>query len=269
MGEKSGWQLSDNAPEWYERYVVPYILGPWTPILLQMAALQRGERVLDLACGTGVVARLAAQKVGPTGKVTGLDLNTRMLAFARELPPSPGALITWTEGNALAMDFQDASFDVILCQQGLQFFPEKLTALREMYRVLVPGGRVLLSVWKTVSPYSAAVGTALERYVGVEAAVRYRTARVVLDAEELRSLLVAAGFVDIHIYPSAMTVRLPPVEAFVLDHLASTPVAGAVAALSEEVRAALAKEVSMVLQSYADSEGVSVPDETSIAMAHK
>jgi len=269
MGEKSGWQLSDNAPESYERYVVPYILGPWTPILVEMAALQRGERVIDLACGTGVVARLAAQKVGPTGQVTGLDLNTNMLAFARELPQPSGALITWIKGNALAMDFPDASFDVILCQQGLQFFSEKLTALREMHRVLVPGGRLLFSVWKTVSPYSIAVGTALERYVGVEAAVRYRTARVALDAEELRNFLVVAGFVDVHIYPSAMTVRLPPVEAFVLNHLASTPVAGVVAALSEEVRAALAKEVSMVLQSYADGEGVSVPDETNIAMAHK
>jgi len=190
-----------------------------------MAALQRGERVLDLACGTGVVARLAAQQVGPTGQVTGLDLNTRMLAHTRELSQPSGVLIEWTEGNALSMDFPDASFDVILCQQGLQFFPEKLTALREMHRVLAPGGRVLLSVWKTLSPYSIAVGTALERYVGVEAAVRYRTAREVLHAKELRSFLAKAGFLDAHIYPCAMTVRLPPVEAFVLNHLASTPVA--------------------------------------------
>jgi len=190
-----------------------------------MAALQRGERVLDLACGTGVVARLAAQQVGPTGQVTGLDLNTRMLAHTRELSQPSGVLIEWTEGNALSMDFPDASFDVILCQQGLQFFPEKLTALREMHRVLVPGGRMLLSVWKTVSPYSIAVGTALERYVGVEAAVRYRTAREVLHAKELRSFLAKAGFWEVHIYPCAMTVRLPPVEAFVLNHLASTPVA--------------------------------------------
>ena len=269
MGEQAGWQLSGDASEAYERYVVPYIMGPWAPGFVELAVLQPGERVLDLACGTGLVARLAAHKVGPTGRVTGLDLNTGMLAVARELPPPSGALITWAEGSALAMDLPDVSFDVILCQQSFQFFPDKPAALCEMHRVLVPGGRVLLSVWKTAGPYSIAVSTALERHVSVETATHYRTARTVPDAEELRGLLVDAAFRDVHIRQSVMTIRLPPVEAFVLGHLASTPAASAVAALSEEARTALAREVSMVLQSYADGEGVSVPDETNIAMAHQ
>jgi hypothetical protein len=137
-----------------------------------------------------------------------------------------------------------------------------------MHRVLVPGGRVLLSVWKTVSPYSAAVGTALERHAGIETAMRYRAARVVPDAEELRGFLVDAGFRGVHIHHSVLTIRLPPVEAFVLGHLASTPVANRVAVLSEEARTALVREVSMALQYYADGDGVSLPDETNIAMAH-
>ncbi len=268
MGEQSGWQLSADASEAYERYVVPYILGPWAPGLVELAALQPGERVLDLACGTGLVARLAAKKVGPTGQVTGLDMNARMLAIAGELPPPPGALITWVEGSALSMDLPNASFDLVLCQQGFQFFPDKPAALREMHRVLVPGGRVLLSVWKTAGPYSTAVGSALERHAGIETAMRYRTARVVPNTEELRRLLVEAAFQAVHIQESFMTIRLPPVEAFVLGHLASTPVAGTVAALSEEARTALVREVSMALQSYADGDGVSLPDETNIAIAH-
>ncbi len=268
MGGQSGWQLSADASEAYEQYVVPYILGPWAPGLVELAALQPGERVLDLACGTGLVARLAAKKVGPTGQVTGLDTNAGMLAIARELPPPPGALITWVEGSALSMDLPNASFDLVLCQQGFQFFPDKPAALREMHRVLVPGGRVLLSVWKTAGPYSTAVGSALERHAGIETGMRYRTARVVPNAEELRRLLVEAAFQAVHIQESFMTIRLPPVEAFVLGHLASTPVAGTVAALTEEERTALVREVSMALQSYADGDGVSVPDETNIAIAH-
>jgi ubiquinone/menaquinone biosynthesis C-methylase UbiE len=97
-----------------------------------------------------------------------------MLAVARTLPPLSGTAITWIEGSAVAMEFPDASFDVILCQQGVQFFPDKTAALREMHRVLVPGGRVLLSVWKTAGPYNIAVGKALEQHVSVETATRYR-----------------------------------------------------------------------------------------------
>jgi SAM-dependent methyltransferase len=98
------WQLSGNAAVLYERYVVPYILGPWAPGLVERAALQLGDRVVDVACGTGVVARHAAQRVGVEGHVTGLDLNPGMLAVARSLPPPAGAAMTWVESSAVAMD---------------------------------------------------------------------------------------------------------------------------------------------------------------------
>ena len=134
MSKASGFQVSGNAAELYERYAVPYVLGPWAPELVELAALQRGERVLDLACGTGVVARLAAARVGTTGQVIGMDLNAGMIEVARALPAPSGPPIVWVEGSAMAMKLPDASIDVILCQQGLQFFPEKLAALREMHR---------------------------------------------------------------------------------------------------------------------------------------
>ena len=269
MPQPEQWQLSGNAAELYERYAVPYILGPWAPGLVELATLQQGERVLDLACGTGVVARLAAPKVGPTGQVTGLDLNAEMLAVARALPPSSGASITWVEGSAMAMDLPDASFDIILCQQGFQFFPNKPAALREMHRVLVPGGRVVLSVWgKTIDPYGLALAEAVERHVGTEAATRVRAPRVVPEAEELSRLLVDAGFREVHIRSSRMRIRLPSLETFVLCHLAAMPVADAVAALSDETRAVLARDVCLALQPYADGDSVVVPNETSLATAH-
>ncbi len=267
MHEGSGFQVSSNAAKLYEQYAVPYVLGPWAPELVEVAALGRGERVLDVACGTGVVARLAAPRVGPTGQVTGIDLNAGMLAVARTLPAPPGATIVWVERSATALGLPDASIDVILCQQGLQFFPDKLAALREMHRVLVPGGRVLLSVWKSAGPYNIAVGDALEQHVDTQTATKYRASRVVPNAEELHRLFVKAGFRHVHIRPSTMTIRLPPIEVFVLRHLSASPVAGAVAALTEKERAALASQVSAALDAYADSDGVAVPDETNIAIA--
>lgn len=264
MGEQSGFQISGDAAKLRERYSLSH---SWAPGLVALAALQPGERVLDVACGTGLVTRLAAPEVGPTGQVTGLDYNAGMLAVARSLPPPSGASVTWVEGDAGAMDFPDASFEVILCQQGLQFFPDRPAALREMHRVLVLGGRVLLSVWKSRGPYNLAVGEALERHVGVETATQFRASRVVPDAKALYRLLVEAGFRAVEIRPSAMTIRLLSLETFVLGHLSAMPVAGAVAAISEEQRAALARQVKAALQSNADGDGVAVPDEINIAMA--
>jgi len=113
--------------------------------------------VLDVACGTGVVTRAAAERVASGGRVAGIDLNPGMIAVARSLPPTAGAAIEWHEASALALPFADSGFDVVLCQQGLQFFPDKALALREMRRVLRPGGRLALSVWNNAGPYSTAV----------------------------------------------------------------------------------------------------------------
>ena len=268
MSEQSGYQVSGDAAELYERYAVRYVMGPWAPGIVEIAALRKGERVLDLACGTGLVARLAAPQVGSTGQVTGLDFNAGMLAVARTQSPPCGAAIIWVEGSAVAMDFPDASFDVILCQQGLQFFPDKSAALREMHRVLAPAGRLVLSVWKSAGPYNIAVGEALEQYVGGDVASKYRASRIVPDAEALLCMLAEARFVEARIRPSLMTIRLPRIDAFVLAHLSASPVAGAIATLSEEMRTALAKQVKVALQAYVDGDGVAVPDETNIAIAH-
>ena len=270
MSKQSGYQVSHNAAEKYEQFASRYYMGPWVAELITLADLRTGERVLDLACGTGVVARQAAMQVGPTGQVTGLDLNAGMLAVARATPSLPGTTIniTWVEGSAMAMNLRNASFDVILCQQGIQFFPDKLSSLREMRRVLVPGGRLLLSVWRSASPYNTAVGRALQRYVGAEAATTYLASRVVPDAAALRRMIEDAGFLAVEICTRAMKLHLPSIETFVLQHLSSSPIAAALEALSDAQRAEFAKDVKLALRPFAEGDGVAVPDEVNIAMAN-
>jgi len=136
MSRQSGWQLTGSAPEAYERYIVEAFMLGWAQDLVEAAGVKSGDRVLDVACGTGVVARFSANSVGPNGQVVGLDLNAGMLAKARQLQQASGDLaVDWQEGNAGAIRFPDAAFDVVLCQQGLQFFPDKMGPLREMRRV--------------------------------------------------------------------------------------------------------------------------------------
>ena len=156
---ESGWQLEASAPELYERYMVPAVARLWAADLVERAAPKSGERVLDVACGTGIVARLAAAAMG-MGHVVGLDINQGMLAVARSRSAGPGLHIEWHEASALDLPFPDTSFDLILCQLGLQFFPDQPRALHEMIRVLVPNGRLALSVFTAIerTPVTNALG---------------------------------------------------------------------------------------------------------------
>ena len=256
----------------YERYIVQAFMTEWTNALLEMAALARGARVLDVACGTGVVTRQAAQRVGVGGYVVGVDLNAGMLATARTLPQPPDATpIEWREGNAAALPFPDAAFEVVLCQQGLQFFPDKPRALRDMRRVLVPTGRLVLSVWRGLPhcPWQRAVAAALERHVSAEAAANIRAPFALGDAAELRALLTGAEFRTVHIRIESQMIRHASLEEFVPGYLSATPVAGVLATLEEPTRAAILQEVKTLLHAYVDDDGLAVPIEAYIIVAEK
>lgn len=261
------WQLEGDAAELYERYAGRHILGPWAPGLVDLAGVRAGERVLDLACGTGVVARVAAERVGATGRVTGLDLNAGMIAVARTLPAPAGAAIAWIEGSAQDTGLPDKTFDVVLCQQGLQFFPDKIAALRETRRVLVPGGRVAISVWRTTGVYNVAVGKALTRHIGTDAASRFCASRNVPEDKELIELAAAGGLQDATLHVQKRTVCLPSVDRFVLGHLAGTPLAVELRAVSDGARSALARDVARELAAYREGESVAFPEEITVITA--
>ncbi len=267
MNKHEQWHLSRDAAERYEKVVARCILGPWAPLLVDAADLSAGERVLDLACGTGVVARVAAERVGADGHVVGVDLNPGMIAVARTLPTGAGASIQWLEGNALDLQLPDASFDAVLCQQGLQFFPDKPLALREIRRVLARGGRIALSVWNSKGLYNTAVGEALARFVGDAAATKFCASRQVPAKNELQCLTTEAGFSDVEVRINRLDIHLPRLDRFILDHLAGTPVAPFIAAADPEARKQIGASVTKQLQRYADGDGVTYPEETHVLTA--
>jgi ubiquinone/menaquinone biosynthesis C-methylase UbiE len=168
------WQLEGSAAELYQRYLVPGITSKWARDLVHRAQLGRSEEVLDIACGTGVVARVAAKEMA-SGHVTGLDLNPGMLAVARNVL-SEGATVDWMEGSALDLPFPSARFDAVLCQLGLQFFPDQPKALREMRRVVRVSGLIALSVYSPIerTPGADAFVRALDEVLGPQAADQAR-----------------------------------------------------------------------------------------------
>jgi SAM-dependent methyltransferase len=271
MSRQEQWQLTGSGPESYERFQVPSIFDPLARVFFGHVALQPGQRVLDVACGTGILARHAAPILGAEGLVVGIDINPGMLKVAKKQRPMAGCRLEWRQGDAAALPFEDASFDVVLCQQGLQFFPDRVGALREMRRVLVPGGQLALCVWQSIehSPCNLASANALARHVGAEAARRIQAPFALGDADALGALAGEAGFHDVKIHAAVVTRRMLPPEESIPGHLASTPVGPDFAALDEATRVALVDEIGTALCAYRDPGGLAIPQGTLIALARK
>lgn len=271
MAGESGWQLAGSAAQNYERFVRIW-MEPWSRSLVAMACLGRGQRVLDVACGTGLVARIAADIVGSRGVVVGLDINQDMLETARTcLAAEWGARIEWRQGDATNIALRDGSFDVVLCQQGLQYFPDRLAALREMRRVLVDGGRAFVSVWRPIgrNPFFDALAGALERHIDGAAAQTLRNAFGLGDRDELRGMGLAAGFGECRVRMQGMVMRHPSLEEWIPQYLSATPFAPAFASLADGQRKAFATDLADSLVQFVDDDGVAAPMEAHVLVARR
>jgi ubiquinone/menaquinone biosynthesis C-methylase UbiE len=203
-------------------------------------------------------------------KVIGIDINPGMLAVARRASATACVSIEWLTGNATSLPLSDATFDVVLCQQGLQFFPDRPAALRGMNRVLVGGGRLALSVWRSIehNPGQLALAERLLRLVGPEAAARVHGAFSLGDDKELRALLAAASFVGAKIHSAVKKARFQSAAEFV-RRVVTSALAGTGILVTEKTLAALITDVSGSLRSYVDNDGLSFPMEAQLAVAHK
>jgi len=270
MESKSSWTTDYGAspPENYQRYFVPAIGAPVARALMEAASLRPGERVLDVACGTGVVTGLAAVQVGTDGVVVGLDVNPGMLAVARKVTPA-GSGIDWHEGNAETMPLPDAGFDVVLCQMGLQFMPDRQAALGEMRRVLVPGGRLILNVPGPTPPLFAALEAALTDHLGTPAAEFVRQVFSLHDTTELETGLADAGFRQVAVRADTASSQLPPPAQFLWQHISSTPLAGVISMASDDQRGALERDVVGRWEDFAAADGLQLDVRLVTATARK
>ena len=168
MADAKTGQVTPRAAELYEQFFVPTLFGQWPRRLLDAGGVRAGDDVLDVACGTGVLARAATELVGERGSVTGLDLNDGMLTVAARLRPD----VSWIPGRAESMPFSDGSFDHVLCQFGLMFFADRRAALGEMARVTRRGGSITIATWAGLAetPGYAAMVELLDELLGREAA---------------------------------------------------------------------------------------------------
>jgi SAM-dependent methyltransferase len=244
----TGWQLHTDSAEAYERYLVPAIFEPFAR---KLVALATGERVLDAACGTGIVARC-------TGHAVGVDVNAGMLAVAARVAPQ----LEWVQADLTALPFDDGAFDLVFCQQGLQFVPDPAAVLAELHRVLAPGGRIVVSVWRGLEhhPGFAAFADVLDRYEGAGDVLRSPFAR----GEGWPSALAAAGFDDVRAQVHRGSPSWPSAAELLRQERASSPLAEL---LSDAACDALAPELTEALRDRTEDGRVVLPMQTSVVTA--
>lgn len=206
-------QVIRSAANIYEEFFVPALFGRWAGPVLDAAGLKPGDKVLDVACGTGVVAREAARRLGASHDVIGLDCNDAMLAVAHDIAPD----IEWRTGKAEELPFEDRAFDVVCCQFALMFFEDRIAALREMRRVLKPGGRLAVATWDRVenSPGYDAMVALLQRLFGQRAADALRAPFVLGEPAVLVALAAEAGIEGAEIVTRQDVAVFPSIEDWV------------------------------------------------------
>jgi len=204
-----------TVAESYQRYLEPVLFGPWAHRLVTYAGVQPGDVVLDVAAGTGAVSRVAARAAGPGGAVVATDVSANMLSYATRSAPR-SAPITSLVGPAEAIDLPDASVDVVLCQQGLQFMPDRIAVVRECLRVLRPGGVVAVSVWATderLDPFDA-YADALQRDATAAGSTRtISNASLAMSVLGIVDTMLVAGAGEVRATRQELAVRWPTVDA--------------------------------------------------------
>jgi SAM-dependent methyltransferase len=258
-------RLSAAAAEMYEAHFVPALFAEWAPRLVQLAGVAPGQAVLDVACGTGIVARTVVAAQQGKGRVVGLDVNEAMLDVARRVNPA----IEWRPGDAACLPFPDGSFDVALCQMALMFFPDRLQALREMARVVGARGIVALAVPGRLQsqPAYAPFVQMTARHAGPEAVALLSAYFVCGDLDELKGLVAEAGLQIAATRTYMGRVKCPSVDAFVATEVESTPLRERI---SGEVYARIVEGAREVLRPFTKPDGTAeIPLEGHVVAARK
>jgi SAM-dependent methyltransferase len=263
MGDGSGFQVDDDAPHHYQNEVWRF-MGPFADALVS-SSVSEGDAVLDAACGTGIATRAAASIVGGSGSVIGTDINSAMLRLAEAISVENEDGITWSQASALDLPYGDDRFDCVVCQQGVQFFPDPAAGLREMARVTRPGGTVAITVWSDLadSPYFDVMRDMLLRFCGVQPEDMAWS----FTAVQIEDWFVSAGFSRPSVEQVNLTVALPPLHEFVPSHMRAVPWANQFFAISSEERAEAVRYMETRLGNLRTATGIDAPFGSHLATA--
>ncbi len=261
MVEKNDFHLSESAAESYERQKVPAIFAPLAEATLNAVSLPGKAEILDVACGTGAMARAVARRLSEPSRIAGADVNAAMVEIAKRQTPTSEHEFEWVAAPASSLPFDDARFDLAFCQQGLQFFPDKPAALAEIRRVTRKGGKLVLTCWAAVPPFFQIVAEVLRRHIGEQAAVIAITPFVWNNANYIHSLITEGGF---DCLPAS---RLPVVRVMsaspgaMREELLATPNEPALRAAGDAVIDKIVDEILAAVSHFRKGQALAMPQQ--------
>ncbi len=259
MSQDNTFHLSTSAAETYEKQRVPAIFGPMAEATLNAISLPPAKTVLDVACGTGVMARAVAKRLTTPARIVGCDLNPAMIQVAYANTPDGPHRFEWTEAPAQSMPLKDGEVDLAFCQHGLQFFPDKPAALAEIRRIVKPDALVVVTCWKAIPPFFAVVADVLKVHIGDTAATTAVQPFTWNDADEVRELIGAAGFNVAAPQTISVDRKLRCDAQAMRDELLSTPNEKALRAAGEEATNVVASEILKAVTHFRDGEFLVMP----------
>ena len=269
MAETSG-SPSSPAVVAYDRELVPWLIEPWAEVFIDLAAPAGSDSVLDVACGTGLITKHLVHRLGAEGRICAVDIDPDILGYAASTVVDPR--LSWQEADATTLPFGDDTFDGVLCHQGLQFFPDRGAALREMRRVLVPHGRLTIAVWGSPAdnPWPAVLAAAVRGLLGDAAGDSLLAVCRLGDRDELATVLADAGFGASAIHQRRRTTGHPDLTRAIAGQLLAMPSGSALGDLSPEQRTKLTKRMTDLLAGHTGPGGeLAVPSSCLFATATK
>jgi len=271
VSSKNGWQLCGNGPEAYEKYIVPAFSGAWARDIVSRARLRKGKRVLDVGCGSGIVARYAYNQLGEDSCIVGIDINKIMLKKASEIVCPKRSPVELIFAPADKIPFVKDVFDVVFCQQCMQYFTDRHQALTEIRRVLAYNGRIYFSVWRPIEnfPFYRALYKALETYVNQDAATLLLSAFSLGDSRKLKHMFKETGFTHIDITLVNKNMCFSPFDDFLIGGIAASPFGNEVLALSDKKREEMFQMIRESLSYYIHKSGFAAPMECYVISAQK
>lgn len=266
LSSDAGWEETSRG---YQEYLVPAMFAPLAERVAEMVEAGPGDRALDVACGTGALSRVLARLVGRSGRVVGLDRTPAMLEVAGVQPAADGAEIEFVQGSAEQLPFADGEFSLVTCQQGLQFVPDRVSALAEFRRVLGPAGRAGIACWSDLAASAGfdALAEGLAEQIGPEAGRMMAAPFALSDPAELRSLLEQAGFSGVVVEIERIAASFADAGNFVQRALTAGPIMTTFRSATESQRQGVIDHVAAVLDPLRDGDTVTFEMPSLVAVA--